>query len=141
MKARKLLNRLARTTSGEWEYDKTHISFRALGWLRMDELAVFRTLLMGKKLLRMGDQVRVLRSFATVTDGGWVVNNDAFARTEIGRRSFSHRIKRLWRVIPEHIQVMNVKTKKEKDLIKNYIRGINCEWILWGRGEMPELED
>ena len=114
-KPKKLLNRLVRGVSGEWQYERTAVAFLALGWSRLEGLVILRSLLLAKKLLRKGDQPRILRSFAEEAEEGWLVKSIAESRTEIGRRSFASRVRRLWSVLPEEMKVIEIKSKDEKE--------------------------
>ena len=81
----------------------------------MEDLVVYRTYLLAKKLLQKKDQQRILKSFAKITEYGLEVDSPAQSRTEIGKRSFSSRVKRLWSVLPEELKNGECKTKKQKE--------------------------
>ena len=95
-------------------------------------MVVYRTFLLAKKLLLRKDQPRILESIATKVGAVWEVNEPNESRTEIGRRSFSSRVKRLWSLLPEESKDMTIETKDQKDIAKDVIRNIDSTWILWG---------
>ena len=138
-KPKKLLNRLARVAAGEWDYERTAIAFTALGWLRFENLVVYRTFMLANKLLLRKDQPRILKSFATKIGEEWVVNEPNDSRTEIGRRSFPSRVKRLWSILPAETKAITLKSKKQKTHIKDLMRNVDVKWVLWG-GERSTLD-
>ena len=66
--------------AGEWEFKKTGLAFKVLGWLWFDKLVIHRTLILAIKLL---------------TNGRWVVDRYSLESTEVGKQSFAARVKRI----------------------------------------------
>ena len=96
---------------------------------------IYRTLLLALKLLRRKDQPRILGQFCSSENGSLKVLEYTGARTEIGRRSFAARVKRLWPLVPEEMKNMEVKTRKEKEKLKEFVKTLNSNYILWGNEE------
>ena len=66
-------------------------------------------------MLQRKDPVRSLHCMADKTEEGvWKVKTpDEKARTEVGRRTFSSRVKRIWSILTEEEKVMNIKNKND----------------------------
>ena len=97
---------------------------------------------MALKLLRRNDQPRILRQFCVKEDDLWKVKEYVAASTEIGKQSFASRVQRLWPLIPEEIKVMKVKTRNQKEKIKEFVRSLDSNFILWGeQNEEEEIDE
>ena len=106
----------------------------------MEEMVIYRTVLLAKKLLIRGDQPRILRSFAKecCQNNEWIVEEPKDSCTDIARRSFSSRVKRIWSVISEDIKSINVNSRENKKLIKDEVTRLDAKWILWGGNRTTE---
>ena len=110
---KKNLNKLARMITGYFDYNDTKKSYMALGWMSMKELAVWRTLKMARKILIRRDPKRILRRMAVEINGRWDIKKPKNTRTELGRRTFSQRVCRLWLVIPDCLKIIDLDKKRE----------------------------
>ena len=121
-----------RLITGNFDYEDTKISYSALSWLTLEELAIWKTIIMAKKLLQRQDPKTILRTFAKEGQEGWIVNNVKEYRTEIGRRAFSSRVERVWQSLSDDAKKIIPTTRKSKDILQREIKTMNKEWILWG---------
>ena len=130
----KLLNKAARSIVREWRQEETPLCYHALGWLRLDELAIFRTYIMGRKILERRDPGRLLERIAEKDEhGNWNVKPpEKKTRTEIGRQTFSGRFGRLWSIMEESDKAILLKNKAELQKFKLKIGKFDKNWILWG---------
>ena len=110
-------------------------------------------------MLQRKDPVRSLHCMADKTEEGvWKVKTpDEKARTEVGRRTFSSRVKRIWSILTEEEKVMNIKNKNDLRHLQRKIKNLDEKvknWILWGKrtnkdsllkrgtnGEEPDPDD
>ena len=132
---KKILNRLTRNITGLWAWEDTGRSYNVLGWMPLYELIIFRTYILAKKMLERGDPVRVINRFAKSDLGGtWSVKKEIRpARTETGRRTFSRRVMRLWEELTEDEKSANICCSSERRKIKERIKKLDADWILWGQ--------
>ena len=42
---------------------------------------------------------------------------------------------------PEDLKLTNGKSKESKDKLKTFVKSLNTDYILWGRGEAPFSTD
>ena len=131
---KKILNRLTRSITGLWAWEETRRSYQALGWLSLYELIIYRTYVLAKKILERGDPIRVISRFAeSDQEGTWTVMKEKRpARTETGKRTFSRRVMRLWEELTEDEKSANINSSSEKEKIKERIKELDADWILWG---------
>ena len=82
-----------------------------------------------------GDPIRILRRFAYFEEGSsWkVLPGEGSHRTEMGRRMFSSRIRRLWSVLSEEEKTFNPNNNAHKQALRAKISKIDNDWILWGK--------
>ena len=97
-------------------------------------LIIFRTYLLARRILTKRDPIKILRRFAEEDEEGeWRVNDDdSGLRTACGKRMFSSRVKRLWSGLSEGEKVANIQSKTAMEVIKNKIKTLDKNWVLWG---------
>ena len=87
---------------------------------------------MATKILRKGNPLKMLKRIATERDNIWTVKKPKTYRTEMGKRSFSARVSRLWMVLPEELKTLDTSSKQTKVQLLEFIRTTDMRWILWG---------
>ena len=86
---KKILNRTVRDVCGEWRWENTNACYTAVGWPSLEELGIFRTTIMAKKLLENGGPVRLLERFAVRDGERWKVKDaEVNCRTALMKRAF-----------------------------------------------------
>ena len=130
---RKILNRLVRSTMRMWNYEDTRVCYTALGWLNIEQLTIFRTTCLAKKMLIKNDPIRIVEKFATRSLDGWEMKPSTKSRTTVGSRSFVNRVKRIFEEIPIEILNLDLTSKQNKMKLEDEVKKLNIDWILWGK--------
>ena len=130
----KLLNRTVRTILGEWRWEETRFCYMALNWLNLKETAVLRIYMMARKIIMKKNPIRILSRFAEVNEDGnvKVKENNTRYRTEMGRRMFGARVRRLWSILDDEEKLFDPKNRSQMNLMKDKVRTLDCDWVLWG---------
>ena len=84
----KVLNRCVRSICGVWKPEETKTCFMATGWSNIEELSIFRTYVMAKKILEKQGPLSLLERIGEVdSDGNWSIKeiNDEI-RTDLAKR-------------------------------------------------------
>ena len=89
---KRVLNRTTRVVTNNWDYDDTKQNYKSLAWMELDELVVWRTYKMAKKMLVKGNPQKMLRRMATKSNDTWEIDPPKNHRTKLGRRSFTSRV-------------------------------------------------
>ena len=143
--AKKPYNRLVRMVCNEWAWERTHESYRSCGWLELHELAIYKTLVMARKLLHGGKIKEILKMFARRNQAGvWEVLEPTQSRTQMKRRTFSSRVRRLWKTLNEYDKSCELNKPSNLKYLKQKIASLSSqtkEWILWGEVSGPSEED
>ena len=138
-KIKKLVNRIVRSTVRDWRFEETSNCYRMLGWQKVEHMIIYKTIKLAKKMMRRGDPEKMINRFAEKNNGIYKVKENIEYRTEIGRRSFVARVIRAWSLLPEQHRQDNM-TKGDEEKIKEIIKNIDTDWVLWGRSKRRRLE-
>ena len=99
---RRMMNRVARMTCGEWDWERTRQCYVATGWLTLHQMAIYKTYTMARKVISNQGPVSILDRMTYVTETGLrEMRPVTTVGTEMARRSFSNRTKRLWAMLTE----------------------------------------
>ena len=119
---RRIINRTTRVITNNWNFeDSVSENYITLGWMEIEELVVWRTFKLAKKILLRKNPMKMLRRLAEESDGDWKVKPPEKRRTEVGKRTFSSRVRRLWSILPEEVKHLDINKKSTK---KRKLRGL-----------------
>ena len=68
---KRILNRTTRALTNNWSYEDTKLSYKALGWIEIEEMVIWRTFKLTRKILAKQNPWKMLNRIATERNGAF----------------------------------------------------------------------
>ena len=127
------MNRIVREVTNCWNYEDTQAAYQALGWMNVEELAIWRTAKTALSVIKSEQPKTMFERLTYDDEGTRKVKPVRRFRTAVGNRSFSARACRIWRLLPDHLKTEDYRKRNIKDAIIKEIKTWDKDWVLWGK--------
>ena len=80
---RRIINRTTRVITNNWDFeDSVSRNYKTLGWMEIEELVVWRTFKLAKKILLKRNPMKMLKRIAEEREDVWKIKSPEKRRTE-----------------------------------------------------------
>ena len=91
----------------------------------MAEIVIWKTFKMMRKIMSKHNPLKMLKRILNDRNGCWEVKAPRKYRTELGKSSFTLRVRRLWEVLPGSLSKWILTGNKKID----FMMTVNKRWI------------